>query len=104
MARKATLDAMTKTLVIALVAVLVAGCAEYVKLLGQPDTWPHSTSWIDGRAVRTYHYSDHSTTFIPGKAPIRTYHYNAPRDPLGSVHQYRPDIYHGFYGPHGARP
>ena len=66
---------MTKTLVIALVAVLVAGCAEYVKLLGQPDTRPHSTTWIDGRSVRTYHYRDHSTTFIPGKAPIRTYHY-----------------------------
>ena len=69
---------MAKTLVIAL-AVLVGGCAEYVKLLGQPDTWPHSTTWIDGRSVRTYHYSDHSTTFVPGKAPIRTYHYGRAR-------------------------
>ncbi len=78
MARKPRLDAMTKTLVIALVAVLVAGCAEYVKLLGQPDTWPHSTSWIDGRSVRTYHYRDHSTTWINGRS-VRTYHYGRAR-------------------------
>ncbi len=72
---------MAKTLVIALAVVLVAGRSvvdEYVRLLGEPYTGvPHSTSWIDGRAVRTYHYRDHSTTFVPGKAPIRTYHYGA---------------------------
>ena len=79
---------------------LVAGCGvvdEYVRLLGQPDTAPHSTTWIDGRSVRTYHYRDHSTTFVPGKPPIRTYHYGTPRDPLGSVHQYRPDIYYRMF-------
>ncbi len=40
----------------------------------------------------------HSTTYIDGRA-ITTYHYPAP-DPLGSVHEFRPDIYHRFYGPH----
>ena len=88
MARKSRLDAkvegsepMTKTLVAALVAVLVGGCSvvdEYVRLLGQPDTTPHSTTFIGGRAVRTYHYG-------------------TPRDPLGSVHQFRPDIYYRMF-------
>ena len=31
------------------------------------------------------------------KPPIRTYHYGTPRDPLGSVHQYRPDIYYRMF-------
>lgn len=43
----------------------------------------------------------HSSTYVPGQGIVRTYHYGTtPRDPLGSVHQYRPDIYHRFYGPH----
>ncbi len=92
---------MAHALMTALVILpLVAGCGvvdEYVRLLGQPDTAPHSTTWIDGRSVRTYHYRDHSTTFVPGKPPIRTYHYGTPRDPLGSVHQYRPDIYYRMF-------
>ena len=81
---------MPKALVIALVAVLVGGCAvwdEYVRLVNAPYTGPpYSVTWDaeTGRSIRTYHYGQ--------------------RDPLGSVHRYRPDIYHGFYGPHGARP
>ena len=39
----------------------------------------------------------HSTTYVNGRA-ITTYHYPAP-DPLGSVHEFRPDIYRRFYGP-----
>ena len=39
----------------------------------------------------------HSTTFVNGRS-VTTYHYPAP-DPLGSVHEFRPDIYHRFYGP-----
>ncbi|MCZ6467116.1 MAG: hypothetical protein O6829_07575 [Alphaproteobacteria bacterium] len=73
---------MTKTLVAALAVVLVAGCGvvdEYVRLLGQPDTTPHTT------------------TFTPSGRAITTYHYNEPRDPLGSVHQYRPDIYYRMF-------
>ena len=83
MARKATLDAMTKTLVIALVAVLVGGCSvwdEYVRLVKAPYTGPpYSVTWDaeTGRSIRTYHYGQ--------------------RDPLGSVHQYRPDIYYRMF-------
>ena len=72
---------MPKALVIALVAVLVAGCSvwnEYVRLLKAPYTGPpYSVTYIDGRAVRTYHYP-------------------AP-DPLGSVHEFRPDIYYRMF-------
>ena len=72
---------MTKALVIALVAVLVAGGSvgnEYVRLLKAPYTGPPSSvTYIDGRAVRTYHYP-------------------AP-DPLGSVHEFRPDIYYRMF-------
>jgi hypothetical protein len=62
--------------------VLVAGCSvvdEYVRLLGQPDTTPHSV------------------TYGPDHRRSVTYHYNAPRDPLGSVHRYRPDIYYRMF-------
>ena len=68
------------------VAVLLAGltlggCSQGWLLDWAPSSsGPHSTTYIDGRAITTYHYP-------------------AP-DPLGSVHQYRPDIYHRFYGPH----
>ncbi len=51
---------------------LIGGCAKGY-------TWPHSTSWIDGRSVRTYHYRNHSTTFVPGKRPVRTYSYGKKR-------------------------
>ena len=42
--------------------------------------------------------SPHSSTYVPGQGIVRTYFYGTPVDPLGSVHQYRPDIYHRFYG------
>ena len=42
----------------------------------------------------------HSSTYVPGQGIVRTYHYGiTPRDPLGSVHEFRPDIYRRFYGP-----
>ena len=66
------------------VAVLrtLAGCAKgWLESFAPSSSGPHSTTYIDGRAITTYHYG-------------------LPRDPLGSVHQYRPDIYHRFYGPH----
>ncbi len=37
----------------------------------------------------------HSTTYVNGRA-ITTYHYPAP-DPLGSVHEFRPDIYYRMF-------
>ncbi|MCZ6465805.1 MAG: hypothetical protein O6829_00825 [Alphaproteobacteria bacterium] len=44
--------------------------------------------------------SPHSSTYVPGQGIVRTYHYGTtPRDPLGSVHEFRPDIYRRFYGP-----
>ncbi len=79
-----------KPIAVILLFVFVGGCAawdEYVRLVTAPYRGvPYSVTWDaeTGRSIRTYHYGQ--------------------RDPLGSVHQYRPDIYHGFYGPHGARP
>ena len=64
------------------VAVLLAlaGCSKGWLLDWAPSGGPHSTTYIGGRAITTYHYP-------------------AP-DPLGSVHEFRPDLYHNFYGPH----
>ena len=68
---------------LAIVALLaLGGCSKGWLLDWAPSSsGPHSTTYIDGRAITTYHYG-------------------LPRDPLGSVHQYRPDLYHNFYGPH----
>ncbi len=41
----------------------------------------------------------HSSTYIPGRGIVRIYHYGFAPDPLGSVHEFRPDIYRRFYGP-----
>ena len=39
----------------------------------------------------------HSSTYVPGQGIVRTYHYGLPRDPLGSVHEFRPDIYYRMF-------
>ncbi len=75
---------MTKTLVIALAVVLaIGGCSvweTYVALVKAP-----------------YRGVPYSVTYGPDHRRSVTYHYNAPRDPLGSVHEFRPDIYYRMF-------
>ncbi len=56
---------------------MVAGCTRAQWAAWAPSGGAHSTTYIDGRAITTYHYP-------------------AP-DPLGSVHEFRPDIYYRMF-------
>ncbi len=61
-----------------LAGLTLAGCVKgWLESFAPSSSGPHSITYVNGRAITTYHYP-------------------AP-DPLGSVHEFRPDIYYRMF-------